>query len=218
MTTNRLIDWKDIANSQFSKAVALAAAIVLFGLLVAPKMETSVKETQTVAAEMIDAPTDTREKEEAPKESEINIEIPMISEELATEDTPELKQQRALALQQFGDLQQTTTSVLQQHTADERPFDFVPWDDSPVPIGAIKPDYPDFARRARVQGIVTLEVDVYKDGTVGNIKVVRSVQPGPGGLDEAAINAVKRVRFQPGKSSGNAVDTRVTIPVEFKLN
>ena len=69
-----------------------------------------------------------------------------------------------------------------------------------------------------MQGIVTLEVDVYKDGTVGNIKVVRSVQPGPGGLDEAAINAVKRVRFQPGKSSGNAVDTRVTIPVEFKLN
>ena len=217
MTTNRLIDWKDIANSQFSKAVALAAAIVLFGLLVAPKMETSVKETQTVAAEMIDAPTDTREKEEAPKESEINIEIPMISEELATEDTPELKQQRALALQQFGDLQQTTTSALQSSDS-ERPFDFVPWDDSPVPIGAIKPDYPDFARRARVQGIVTLEVDVYKDGTVGNIKVVRSVQPGPGGLDEAAINAVKRVRFQPGKSSGNAVDTRVTIPVEFKLN
>ncbi|HQF67907.1 MAG TPA: hypothetical protein PLC91_03085, partial [Candidatus Cloacimonadota bacterium] len=71
MTTNKLIDWKDIANSQFSKAVALAAAIVLFGLLVAPRMETSSKETQTVAAEMIDAPTDTREKEEAPKESEV---------------------------------------------------------------------------------------------------------------------------------------------------
>jgi len=187
-------------------------------------METTTKETQTVAAEMIDAPTDTREKptdtrekEEAPKESEINIEIPMISEELATEDTPELKQQRALALQQFGDLQQTTTSALQSSDS-ERPFDFVPWDDSPVPIGAIKPDYPDFARRARVQGIVTLEVDVYKDGTVGNIRVVKSVQSGPGGLDEAAINAVKHMRFQPGKSSGNAVDTRVIIPVEFKLN
>ncbi|HQH50649.1 MAG TPA: energy transducer TonB [Candidatus Cloacimonadota bacterium] len=217
MTTNKLIDWKDIANSQFSKAVALAAAIVLFGLLVAPRMETSSKETQTVAAEMIDAPTDTREKEEAPKESEVNIEIPMISEELATEDTPELKQQRALALQQFGDLQQTTTSTLQSSDS-ERPFDFVPWDDPPVPIGAIKPEYPDFARRARVQGTVMLEVDVYKDGSTGNIKVVRSVQSGPGGLDEAAINAVKRIRFQPGKSSGNPIDTRVILPVEFKLN
>lgn len=215
--TAKSYDWKDVANSQFSKAVALAAALVLFGLLVTPKMESRKKEAQSLAAEMIDAPTDTREKEEAPKESEINIDIPMISEDLATEDTPELKQQRALALQQFGDLQSTTSSSL-QNSDNDKPFDFVPWDDPPVPIGSIKPEYPDFARRARVQGTVVLEVDIYKDGTPGNINVVRSVQSGPGGLDEAAINAIKVLRFQPGKSSGNPVDTRVIIPVEFKLN
>jgi len=44
------------------------------------------------------------------------------------------------------------------------------------------------------------------------------VQPGPGGLDEAAIEAVRKVRFQPGKSSGNPVDTTVIVPIEFKLN
>ncbi len=216
--TAKTFDWKDVANAQFSKAVALAAAIVLFGILVMPRIETNKKEVQTFAAEMIDAPTDTREKEEAPKESEVSIDIPMISEELATEESPELKQQRALALQQFGDLQSTTSSSLQNSGDSEKPFDFVPWDDSPVPIGAIKPEYPDFARRARVQGTVMLEVDVYKDGTTGNIKVIKSVQPGPGGLDEAAINAVRPLRFQPGKSSGNPVDTRVIIPVEFKIN
>lgn len=215
--TAKSYDWKDVANSQFSKAVALAAALVLFGLLVTPKMESRKKEAQSLTAEMIDAPTDTREKEEAPKESEINIDIPMISEDLATEDTPELKQQRALALQQFGDLQ-STTSASMQNTDSDKPFDFVPWDDPPVPIGSIKPEYPDFARRARVQGTVVLEVDIYKDGTPGNINVVRSVQSGPGGLDEAAINSIKSLRFQPGKSSGNPVDTRVIIPVEFKLN
>jgi protein TonB len=215
--TSKAFDWKDFANAQFGKALSLAIAILLFAFVVTPKMETQRQKVRSMQAETVEAPPDTRQKEETPKDQEIKIEIPMISEELATEDTPELRAQRALALQQFGDLQSTTASSL-QNTGNERPFDFVPWDDPPVPIGGIKPEYPDFARRARVQGTVVLEVDVYKDGTVGNIKVIRSVQPGPGGLDEAAIAAVRKVKFQPGKSSGNPVDTTVTIPLEFKLN
>ncbi len=213
----KTFDWKDVANSQFSKALALAITIMLFALLVAPKTESQRKTETVVQAEIAEAPPDTREKEETPQEQDIQIDIPVISEELATEDTPELQAERAAALQQFGDLQSTTSSSLQQGDS-ERPFDFVPWDDPPVPIGSIKPVYPDFARRANVQGTVVLEVDVFKDGSVGAIRVVRSVQPGPGGLDEAAINAVRAVRFQPGRSSGNPVDTTVIVPVEFKLN
>ncbi len=213
----RAFDWKDIANAQFGKALSLAIAFLLFAFVVTPKLETRVQKVRSMQAETVEAPPDTRQKEEAPKDEEIRIEIPMISEELATEDTPELREQRALALQQFGDLQSTTATSLQS-SYDERPFDFVPWDDRPVPIGRIDPEYPDFARRARIQGTVVLEVDVFKDGTVGNIEVKRSVQPGPGGVDEAAINAVRKVRFQPGKSSGNPVDTRVIIPLEFKIN
>lgn len=214
---SKAFDWKDYANSQFGKALSLAIAILLFAFVVTPKLETQRQKVRSMQAETVEAPPDTRQKEETPKDEEVKIEIPMISEELATEDTPELRAQRALALQQFGDLQSTTASSL-QNVDNERPFDFVPWDDPPVPIGAIKPEYPDFARRARVQGTVVLEVDVYKDGTVGNIKVIRSVQPGPGGLDEAAIAAVRKVKFQPGKSSGNPVDTTVIIPLEFNIN
>lgn len=215
--SEKAYDWKDYASSQFSKALALAITIMLFAFLITPRSDSQRKKENVAQAEIAEAPPDTREKEETPQDQEIQIDIPVISEELATEDTPELQAERALALQQFGDLQSTTSSSLQQGD-DERPFDFVPWDDPPVPIGGIKPVYPDFARRFQVQGTVILEVDVYKDGTVGKIEVKRSVQSGPGGLDEAAINAVRAVRFQPGKSSGNPVDTTVTIPVEFKLN
>ena len=209
-------DWIDYANGQFSKALALAITLMLFAFLVTPKSDSQRKKENVAQAEIAEAPPDTREKEETPQNQEVQIDIPVISEELATEETPELAAERALALQQFGDLQSTTSTSLSQ--ADLPPFDFVPWDDPPVPIGAIKPVYPDFARRANVQGTVVLEVDVYKDGSVGNIRVLRSVQSGPGGLDEAAIQAVRAVRFQPGKSSGNPVDTTVNIPVEFKLN
>lgn len=209
-------DWIDYANGQFSKALALAITLMLFAFLVTPKSDSQRKKENVAQAEIAEAPPDTREKEETPQNQEVQIDIPVISEELATEETPELAAERALALQQFGDLQSTTSSSL--NPTDLPPFDFVPWDDPPVPIGAIKPVYPDFARRANVQGTVVLEVDVYKDGSVGNIRVLRSVQSGSGGLDEAAIQAVRAVRFQPGKSSGNPVDTTVNIPVEFKLN
>ncbi len=215
--TERTYDWKDYASGQFSKALALAITIILFAFLVTPRMDSQRQKSTVGLAEIAEAPPDTREKEETPQDQEIQIDIPVISEELATEDTPELQAERALALQQFGDLQSTTSSSLSQGDSD-KPFDFVPWDDPPVPIGAIKPVYPDFARRAMVQGTVMLEVDVYKDGTVGNIKVLRSVQSGSGGLDEEAIRAVRAIRFQPGKSSGNPVDTTVIVPVEFKIN
>jgi protein TonB len=68
-----------------------------------------------------------------------------------------------------------------------------------------------------VQGTVVLEVDVYCDGSVGNIKVLRSVISGAGGLDEAASDAVRKIKFIPGKSAGKPVDTHVIIPVEFRL-
>lgn len=210
-------DWKDHCNAQFSKALALAITLMLFAFLVTPRSDSQRQKDVTAMAEMAEAPPDQRQKEEDVQEQEIQINIPMISEELATEDTPELAEQRAQALQVFGDLQSTTSSSIQSGN-DDKPFDFVPWDDPPVPIGRISPVYPDFARRANVQGTVMLEVDVYKDGSVGNIKVLRSVQGGPGGLDEAAIAAVRYIRFQPGKSSGNPVDTTVIVPVEFKVN
>ncbi|HOY83710.1 MAG TPA: TonB family protein [Candidatus Syntrophosphaera sp.] len=146
-----------------------------------------------------------------------DIPIPVFSEELATEDTPELPEQRAQALQIFGNYQATTSSSLQA-SDDELPPGFEPFEDAPVPIGGINPVYPDFAKRAGVQGTVVLEVEVFKDGRVGNVEVQRSVQSGPGGLDEAAIAAVKAARFQPGKMNGNPVNTLFILPIEFQLN
>jgi len=104
--------------------------------------------------------------------------------------------------------------------SDNRPseHEFIPYDDPPVIVGTLTPIYPEFARKAGIQGTVVLEVEVYKDGTVGEIRVKRSVQSGPGSLDEEAIAAIRRVKFQPGIAGGKPVDTLVIIPIEFKLH
>jgi periplasmic protein TonB len=204
-------DWKDQANSQFSKAVALSITILLFAMMVTPKIEVRKQVFKTQQMELVDIPMEEREKIEPP-ETEVEIDIPLvISDELGTEEVDMAAYESAIS--QIGNLNITTSSSLSQ--VDETPVNFVPYDEPPVVIGSISPVYPEFAKRNRVQGTVVLEVEVLKDGSVRNIFVKRSVA---GGLDDAAIEAVRKVRFQPGRSSGQPVDVLLIIPVEFSLN
>ncbi|GEM_PF-7020623 len=99
----------------------------------------------------------------------------------------------------------------------DKPFNYIPYEDPPEPINPIVPEYPESAKKLGIEGIVVLEVYVYADGTIGQIKVIKSLMAGPGGLNEAAINAVKQWKFQPGKSGGKPIDTSVIIPIEFTL-
>ena len=115
------------------------------------------------------------------------------------------------ALEEIGNIK---TVIGPPSPTPDPPFDPVTYDDPPIVLGQIVPVYPDFAKRARVQGTVVLSVDVRRDGSVREIRVQRSVT----GLDDAAIEAVKKVRFQPGKAGGEPVDTTVIIPIEFRLN
>ncbi len=84
------------------------------------------------------------------------------------------------------------------------------------PETQVLPKYPALARRAGVTGRVYLEAVVRKDGTVGDIRVLRS--PGAHfGFDAAAIDAVQQWRYHPGVQHGRAVDVVFTIVVEFVL-
>jgi protein TonB len=99
------------------------------------------------------------------------------------------------------------------------------WGDGPPGAGAIewpraisqvKPQYTSEAMHAKLQGMVTLEALVLPDGSVGEVKVVRSLDP-IFGLDQAAIAAVKQWRFQPGKQGGRSIPVLVTIELTFTL-
>jgi TonB family protein len=55
---------------------------------------------------------------------------------------------------------------------------------------------------------------VRRDGTVGDVKVLRGLR---GGLNEKAIEAVRQWRFAPGRMKGVPVDVVVEVGVEFRL-
>lgn len=86
----------------------------------------------------------------------------------------------------------------------------------PEVITEVKPAYTAEAMRAKVQGVVWLECIVMPDGTVGNVKITKSLDP-VFGLDEQAIAAARKWRFKPGMRQGQPVPVIITIELTFTL-
>jgi TonB family protein len=84
----------------------------------------------------------------------------------------------------------------------------------PVLLWKIEPEYTDEARRARVQGTVVLHIEVDTGGQAQNITVTQSLGLG---LDERAIEAVRRWRFRPGYRNGKPWATAAMVQVNFRL-
>ena len=78
----------------------------------------------------------------------------------------------------------------------------------------VQPEYPRMARLRRVQGMVILEVTVDRQGNVSNVEVLRPME----GLDEAAVEAVRRWRYEPTIVNGRPVSVILTETVRFELN
>ena len=75
--------------------------------------------------------------------------------------------------------------------------------------------YPPTAAKNHVQGRVIVRFVVWKDGSVSEVNVVRSVDKD---LDREAVRVCKTLpKFTPGRQNGKAVDVWYTVPVTFKL-
>ncbi|HEY6360777.1 MAG TPA: TonB family protein [Vicinamibacterales bacterium] len=88
--------------------------------------------------------------------------------------------------------------------------------ESPRLLRSVRPNYTSEAMRAKVQGIVRLEGIVLADGTVGDVRVLRSLDA-VFGLDDEAIKAAKQFRFAPGTRFGQPVSVIVSFEIEFTL-
>ncbi len=83
-------------------------------------------------------------------------------------------------------------------------------------IKETKPAHTADAMRARIQGTVRLEAIVLPDGSVGRVRIARSLDR-TFGLDDEAVTAVKLWRFIPGTLAGRAVPVLVNIELAFTL-
>ena len=80
-------------------------------------------------------------------------------------------------------------------------------------IYAPKPDYPQLARMARIQGTVRMEALIAQDGTIKALKVIS----GHPLLVKAALEAVQRWRYRPTLLNGQPVEVKTEIDVNFAL-
>jgi TonB family protein len=77
-----------------------------------------------------------------------------------------------------------------------------------------KAKYTEEARQNKIQGTVVLQVVFNVNGTISDIRVIRGL---PDGLTEKAIEAAKKIRFNPAVKSGTPVSVRGNLEFSFNL-
>jgi len=79
------------------------------------------------------------------------------------------------------------------------------------------PKYTSEAMRAKIQGVVELEVVIGADGRVSSARVIKSLDKAFG-LDREAIVTARKWTFTPGRLNGVAVPTKIRLVLEFRLH
>jgi len=84
----------------------------------------------------------------------------------------------------------------------------------PKLLQEVKPVYTEDARLRHLEGEVVMEIVVRRDGSVGDLRILRGLG---GGLNDRAAQAVRQWRFSPARRQASPVDVIVEVSVEFKL-
>lgn len=82
----------------------------------------------------------------------------------------------------------------------------------PKLIKYVAAEYPDLARQIDLEGICVITMTVNKEGIPENVHVTKSLEKG---LDNSALNAVRKYRFRPAMFAGKPLPVRLTVEVQF---
>lgn len=85
---------------------------------------------------------------------------------------------------------------------------------APVKLHYPQPQYTEIARKARLQGVVIVQAIIDKSGNVTNVKLLKGLGMG---LDQAAIDAIKKWKFEPATLHGKPVSVYYNLTVNFRL-
>ncbi|HNX01598.1 MAG TPA: energy transducer TonB [Candidatus Cloacimonadota bacterium] len=216
MAHKHLYDWKDVALSYLDKSFSWAILFFLFLVMVSPKLSIKPYQYESKDVITIDIPPEMREKIKPPENISKPVFNIVIDENVGGKSTGD----------DVGTVETIESTVLSTQMTNKvggireegKTPRFVAYEDPPVVVSKVVPEYTDFARRAKIQGTVWLDVEILVDGRVGAIEVKKSLDSSPNGLDDAAKTAVRKWKFQPAKSGGKPVACWASIPVVFSLS
>lgn len=158
---------------------------------------------------------------EAPKIPVLSDEIDIVDDDIKVEDNfTSLEDNANLGVEIMDYVEEVQEEVVEEEAipfqlVEEKPSfqggdanTFSKWVNS-------KLVYPEIAKENGVQGRVTLQFTVEKDGSVTNVKVLRGVDAS---LDKEAVRVVQSSpKWKPGKQRDRAVKVTYTFPVIFQL-
>lgn len=85
---------------------------------------------------------------------------------------------------------------------------------APKAVTTPAPAYTPEARASRVQGVVIVRAIINKQGEVVDVKVLKGL---PMGLDQSAVKAVRRWKFEPATVDGRPVAVYYNLMVNFTI-
>lgn len=74
--------------------------------------------------------------------------------------------------------------------------------------------YPEIAKKAGISGKVYVMAFIDESGSVTDVQVIKGIG---GGCDEAAVEAIKKAKFLPGKNQGQPIKVKMSLPINFQL-
>lgn len=202
---NKVKDWKEVSDGFYEKALVLSLLFVLFLVLTLPHFEAKpyVNFDELIPLSIV-PDLDTKP---IPKPEMVKPNIIINFEDEFSDDEPDIPIVETI----------DPTLLTDEVILADVPTKFIAYDIAPVIIQQVPPKYPEFMKTMQIEGIVYLEVIVSETGDVLSVNILQSVFAGKGGLDEAAIEAVKQWKFQPATSGNIPVKCNVSLPIAFKL-
>jgi periplasmic protein TonB len=201
---------------QLGLILTLFIMIVMFraNLNLDADIEFIVQEQETIEMEEI-VQTEQITKPPPPPRPPVPVEVP--NDEII--DDMDLNLDASLDLDMALDLPPPPPAAKQAVVEDEEPEIFLVVEEDPELIGGLEGlqrsiRYPEIARKAGIEGRVFVQFVVDEKGNVIDPVVTRGIG---GGCDEAALEAVRKAKFKPGKQRGRPVKVQYSLPVTFRL-
>lgn len=208
----------------FVVAVLGHLAILTFGGLLlfhSPKNRQAKPEDYEVAVEVQKAKEEEKPKDVAEEEEALPDAAPELQEDAPPMDLSQLETALTAGAGDVGGDFGSRVRALGAAGAGmdkaggglEAVFSIAELDQPPRPVFQPPPDYPAELRRQQLSGTVFVLFLVGTDGQVSRAKIQKATDPV---FESAALAAVKRWRFEPGRRAGQAVEFRMAVPITFQ--
>lgn len=201
----------------YAQVGMVLSLLVLIGLTNAPMRGGEVQQIVMTNQEVVtmEEILQTKQQETPPPPPKPPVPVEVPNDEILEND--ELDLDASLDIDEpIADLPPPPPS---EEPEEPEPAFFVVVEDPPEIIGGMeglhkKIKYPPIAKKAGVEGRVTVQFIVDEQGNVQDAVVLKGIGAG---CDEEALRAITATKFKPGKQRGSAVKVKMSLPVMFRL-